>query len=79
MSHAEDCSKRLVLSGLAVDISLAVVSLLGKFVGDGITGSLGTGTESGVVVLGNVLVGLLRSSGTSTLDSLADVVCGVPE
>ena len=68
-----------MLSGLAVDVSLAVVGLLVELVSDGITGSLGTGAEGGVGVFGNVLVGLLGSSAGSALDGLGHVVDGVPE
>jgi len=69
--------KHLVLGGLTVDIGLAVVGLLVELVSNGITGSLGTGAEGGVGVLGDVLVGLLGSSASSALDGLGDVVDGV--
>lgn len=59
-------------------IRLSVVLLLVSLVGDGITGGLGSGAEAGAGVLCNVLVGLLGSSGTGTLNGLGHVVCGVP-
>lgn len=61
-----------------MDISLSVVCLLIKLVADGIAGSLGTGAEGGIAVLGDLLVGLLAGGGTGTLDGLRDVVGGVP-
>jgi hypothetical protein len=45
----------LVLGGLLVDIGLAVVGLLVNLVARSVKGSLGTGAEGGVAVLGNVL------------------------
>ena len=48
--------QHLVLSSLLVDISLAVVGLLVNLVRDGITGSLGTGREVGVSVLGDLAI-----------------------
>lgn len=59
-----------MLGGLLVDIGLSVVSLLVDLVADGVHASLGSGGQRSVAVLGNVLVGLLRSGGTSTLDGL---------
>jgi hypothetical protein len=72
--------QHLVLSGLLVPTSssdnsqlkeavylhvgLAVVGLLVDLVADGITGSLGTGGEGSVRVLGNFLVGFLARRGT---------------
>lgn len=67
-----------MLGGLLVDISLSVVSLLVDLVADGITGSLSSGGERSVAVLGDVLVGFLGGSGTGTLDGLRDVVGGLP-
>lgn len=67
-----------MLGCLLVDIGLAVVSLLVKLVADGITSSLGSGGELCVAVLGDVLVGLLGSSGGSPRDGLGDVVADVP-
>src|SRR5689334_13543465 len=72
-------STHLVLSGLLVEIGLSVVALLVELVADGITSGLGAGAEACVAVLGDVLVGLLGSSGGSALDGLGDVVGGVPK
>lgn len=60
-----------------VDISLGVVGELVLLVDNGILGGAGTGRDLGVVVLGDVLVGLLGSLSASTLDGLGDVVGGV--
>lgn len=68
----------LVLRGFLVNISLSVVGLLVDFVADGITGSLCSCAEGGIAVLGDVLVGFLGGSGTSTLDRFGHVVGGVP-
>ena len=78
MFHAHEVVDPLVLSSLLVDIGLAVVGLLVELVGDGIASSLGAGAEVGIVVLGDVLVGLLGSSGTGARYGLGNVVCGVP-
>lgn len=67
-----------MLGGLLVDIGLAVVRLLVDLVSDGITGSLGSGSERGITIFGDLLVGLLGCGGTGTLDALGHVVCGVP-
>ena len=69
----------LVLSSLLVEIGLAVVGLLVELVADGITSSLGAGADACVVILGDVLVGLLGSSGGGSLNGLGDVVGGVPK
>lgn len=60
-----------------VDIGLGVVGQLVLFVNDSILSGGGTGGDVCVVVLGDVLVGLLGSSGASTLDGLTNVVGGV--
>jgi hypothetical protein len=60
-----------------VDISLGVVLLLVGLVLDSVDTGVGTGSEACVGVLGDVLVGLLGSGGTGTLDSLGDVVGSV--
>jgi hypothetical protein len=52
-------------STLLVGLGLSVVLVLGDLVGDGITGSVETSADALVGVLGNVLVGLLGSSGGS--------------
>lgn len=70
--------QHLVLGGLLVDIGLAVVRLLVDLVSDGITSSLGSGSDGGIAVFGDLLVGLLGCGGTGTLDALGHVVCGVP-
>jgi hypothetical protein len=62
-----------------VDISLGVVAGLVELVSNGILCGSGAGAEAGVVVLGNLLVGLLGSCGTGALDGLGNVVCGVLE
>lgn len=69
----------LVLCGLVVNIGLSVVLLLVELVTDSIGGSLSSGAEGCITVLGDVLVGLLRCGRTGALDGLANVVGGVPE
>merc|ERR1739841_131221 len=75
--HAHEMIDPLVLGSLLVNIGLAVVSLLIELVGDGIASGLGAGAEVGIAVLGDVLVGLLGSSGTGARNGLGNVVCGV--
>lgn len=58
-------------------IGLGVVGLLVLLVTDGVNGSVRTGAQLGVGVLGDVLVGLLGGRGTGALDGLGDVVGGV--
>lgn len=60
-----------------VDISLNLVGLLVLLVEKGVLGSSNTRGNVGVVVLGDLLVDLLRGSGSGALDGLADVVDGV--
>ena len=60
-----------------VDISLGVVAGLVDLVGDGVLGGRSARSEGRVAVLGDLLVGLLGSGGTSTLDGLGHVVGGV--
>lgn len=60
-----------------MEIGLGIVGLFVLLVNDRILGSGGTGGELGVVVLGDLLVGLLGSLGTGALDGLGDVVGGV--
>lgn len=60
-----------------MDISLGVVLGLIHLVSNGILGSRGTRSEGRVSVLGDLLVGLLRGSGTGALDGLGNVVGGV--
>lgn len=60
-----------------MDISLGVVLGFIELVTDGVLGGRGTGGDAGIVVLGDVLVGLLGSGSTSSLNSLSDVVGGV--
>jgi hypothetical protein len=62
-----------------VDISLGVVGSLVLLVDDGVLSGGGTAGKACIVVLGDVLVGLLGSCGTSALDSLSGVVGGVLE
>lgn len=68
-----------MLGSLVVHIGLSVVLLLIGLVGESITGSLSSGAEAGVGVLGDLLVALLGGGGSGALDSLRDVVCGVPD
>lgn len=68
----------LVLRGLLVNISLAVVLLFVELVTDGITGSLESGACVCVAILCDLLVGFLGGGGTGTLDGFANVVGGVP-
>jgi hypothetical protein len=60
-----------------VGVGLGVVGDLVLLVDDGILGGAGAGTQAGIVVLGDVLVGLLGSLGTGALNGLSDVVGGV--
>lgn len=60
-----------------VDVGLVVVSDLVELVSDGVLCSSGAGAEAGVVVLGDVLVGLLGSLRGGALDGLGNVVGGV--
>lgn len=60
-----------------MDISLSVVAGLVELVSSGILCGSGAGAEAGIVVLGNLLVGLLGSLGTGALDGLGNVVGGV--
>lgn len=62
-----------------VAVSLDIVRLLVLLVADGVGGSVGTGAQLRVGVLGDVLVGLLAGGGTGALDGLGDVVGGVLE
>lgn len=53
---------------------------MGQFVllvDDSILSGGGASAELGIVVLGNLLVGLLGGFGTSALDGLTDVLSGV--
>lgn len=60
-----------------VNIGLHIVNVLVLLVGHSVHGSIGPGRQLRVGVLGDVLIGLLGSSGTGALDSLRDVVGGV--
>lgn len=60
-----------------VDISLGVVGSLVLLVNGGILCGSGAGAQACVRVLGDLLVGLLGSLSTGTLDGLSDVVAGV--
>jgi len=51
--------------------------LLVLLVDDGILGSGSTGSQLGIIVLGDLLVGLLGGLGTGALDGLGNVLCGV--
>ena len=62
-----------------MDISLGVVAGLVELVSNGILCGSGARAEAGIVVLGNLLVGLLGSLGTGALDGLGNVVGGVLE
>lgn len=62
-----------------MDIGLGVVGLLVLLVEDSILGSAGAGADLGIVVLGDLLVGLLGSLSTGALDGLGNVVGGVLE
>lgn len=64
----------LVLDLLLVDLSVSVVLGLVKLVANGILSSGGTGTERGIVILGDILVGFLGSTRSTLLDGLGDVV-----
>jgi hypothetical protein len=65
--HREACRRReeldaLVGSSLLVGLSRSIVLVLLSLVGEGITSSLEASADGGVVVLGNLLVGLLGST-----------------
>jgi hypothetical protein len=60
-----------------VDIGLGVVGQLVLLVDNGILGGASTGGDLGIVTLGDVLVGLLGSLSTGSLNGLGDVVGGV--
>lgn len=60
-----------------MDIGLGIVGHLVFLVENSVLGSGGSATQAGVAVLGDTLVGLLRSCGTSALDGLRDVLAGV--
>jgi len=52
----------LVGSGLLVGLSRSVVAVLLRLVLQGVDTGLSTGAQAGIVVLGDVLVGLLGST-----------------
>ena len=56
-----------------------VMALLVDLVADGIHTSLDTGAEGGVVVFGDFLVSLVRTTGEGAMDGLGDVVASFPE
>lgn len=58
-------------------ISLDIVRLLVLLVDYSVLGSAGTGAQLSIIILGNLLVGFLRCLGTSSLNSLGNVVGGV--
>lgn len=60
-----------------VEIGLGIMRLLVLLVDDGILGSGSTGAQLGIIVLGDLLVGLLGGLGTGALDGLGNVLCGV--
>jgi hypothetical protein len=60
-----------------VGVRLGVVGELVLLVEGSVLGRGGTGADVGIIVLGDLLVGLLGSLGTSALDGLGDVVAGV--
>lgn len=60
-----------------VSSALGIVLLLRGLVGDGVLAGSQAGSEAGIRVLGDALVGLLGCLGTSALDGLGDVVGGV--
>jgi hypothetical protein len=62
-----------------VDIGLGIMRLLVLLVDNSVLGGSGARAKAGVVVLGDVLVGLLGGGGTGALDGLGNVVGGVLE
>ena len=65
--------------GLLVGLGAGVVAVLLGLVLQGIDASLSTSADGGVVVLGNLLVGLLGRTSGGALDGLGDVVAGLLE
>ena len=59
-------------------MNLYRVAGLVDLVADGVLGSTHASAGRGVAVLGNVLVGLLRSTGQALVDRVRDRVGGVP-
>jgi hypothetical protein len=68
----------VLLSQYAFEGCAYVVGGLVELVSDGILCCGCAAAEAGIRVLGDLLVGLLGCSGTSALDGLGHVVCGVP-
>lgn len=60
-----------------VGLGLSVVHLLILLVDNGVLGCLCAGTEAGVGIFGDVLVGVLGALVGTALDGLRDVVCSV--
>jgi hypothetical protein len=67
----------LVGDGLLVGLGRSVVLVLLGLVADGVAGGFEASADVGVVVLGNLLVGLLGSLVGSTLELVRDVVAGL--
>ena len=67
----------LVLGSLLVGGGRSIVLVLVALVLEGVNAGLGTSSKAGVVVLGDLLVGLLGSTRGGALDGLGDVVGGV--
>lgn len=60
-----------------VNVSLGVMRFLVFLVDDGILGGGCSTGQASIRVLSDILVGLLGSLGSSALNRLLDVVCGV--
>jgi hypothetical protein len=63
--------------GLLVGLGRSVVLVLLGLVADGVAGGFEASADVGVVVLGNLLVGLLGSLVGTTLELVRDVVAGL--
>lgn len=60
-----------------MQIGLYVMRLLVLLVEDGVLSSASAGAQLGVIILGDLLIGLLRDLGTSALNRLGNVVGSV--
>ena len=66
-----------MLGLLLVELGVGLVSVLVDLVSDGGGGSVESGSDGGVGVLGDLLVGLLGGLSSEALDGLGNVVGGL--